>query len=892
VTLRWLEGTPEAGMGVNWGVPWAKGEVAKGQAMVLRTSDGKAVPMQTWNLAYWPDGSVKWTGHAISSGVGASGPLTMSLTTGPVEGSGPAITLHDEAAGVEVDTGAVRCSFPKSGPNIVDAIFVGGKKVGQAGRLVVQTEDRTDAAKGVLRYLGYTSSVKKVTLEQSGPQRAVVKVEGMHAADAAPAPGATAREWLPFVMRFYFYAGSPSVRMVHSFIFDGDQQKDFIKGMGLTFDVPMVEELHNRHVRFAGDGSGVWCQPVRLLPGYRNTLSDEQYAAHLAGQRMPNMAQLNNRTAMESVAVYNDFKLTQAGPNSFSIDKRTTPSASWLHVSNGQRSLGLGVLGEVSGGLALGVKDFWQRYPASIEIRNATKDAGELTVWLWSPEGQAMDMRTYDDVPHGLQTNYEDWKPGWGTATGIAHTTDMTLWAFAAIPSDAHLAAMARAASKPPVLVCTPEYYHQQKAFGVWSLPDRSTPTLRWVEDQLDQLYSFYHGQIDERGWYGFWDYGDIMHNYDFGRHDWRYDIGGWAWANTELMPDMFLWTTFLRTGKADAYRMAEAMTRHTSETDVYHIGPFAPLGTRHNVNHWGDGAKQPRISHSMLKRYMYYLSGGDERLGDLMDEQVDADLTYAKLQQFNGSHYVPTGDGTFRLDGNTPAPRPEEMGNLTAPPGRGARGGAAFPQTYADGKPMEPRYANAQFNLEWICYSIDWSTKWERTGDPIWRDRVLAGMKTIVARSNGGPLGQNYFDIIFGGPEILFDEKQMYDYPEFWDGFAKVCEAVSNSNGNQMTAPRGAAYAASVRQSQQYGSLAWEKLVGTANPNNPIPQNVVITTPNVLHPVTDPVFLGRSDGWQLHGVASIQWALNAIETTELAKPYLRAWEAARGIKPQAAPNQ
>ena len=31
----------------------------------------------------------------------------------------------------------------------------------------------------------------------------------------------------------------------------------------------------------------------------------------------------------------------------------------------------------------------------------------------------------------------------------------------------------------------------------------------------------FYHGQVDERSWYGFWDFGDIMHNYDFGRHEW-----------------------------------------------------------------------------------------------------------------------------------------------------------------------------------------------------------------------------------------------------------------------------------------------------------------------------------------------------------------------------------
>jgi len=44
---------------------------------------------------------------------------------------------------------------------------------------------------------------------------------------------------------------------------------------------------------------------------------------------------------------------------------------------------------------------------------------------------------------------------------------------------------------------------------------------------------------------------------------------------------------------------------------------------------------------------------------------------------------------------------------------------------------------------------------------------------------------------------------------------------------------------------------------------------------------VTDPAFLGAPVSWQLHGVASVQWALNAIETLELAGDYLPAWEQA-----------
>lgn len=67
---------------------------------------------------------------------------------------------------------------------------------------------------------------------------------------------------------------------------------------------------------------------------------------------------------------------------------------------------------------------------------------------------------------------------------------------------------------------------------------------------------------------------------------------------------------SFLRTGRADVFRLAHAMTRHLSEVDFHHIGTFAGLGSRHNVSHWGDGAKEARVAGSTLKRPFYYLTG------------------------------------------------------------------------------------------------------------------------------------------------------------------------------------------------------------------------------------------------------------------------------------------
>ena len=53
--------------------------------------------------------------------------------------------------------------------------------------------------------------------------------------------------------------------MVHTFVFDGDEQKDFIRGLGLVFAVPMREQVHNRHVRFSGEDDGLWAEPVQPL---------------------------------------------------------------------------------------------------------------------------------------------------------------------------------------------------------------------------------------------------------------------------------------------------------------------------------------------------------------------------------------------------------------------------------------------------------------------------------------------------------------------------------------------------------------------------------------------------------------------------------------------------
>ncbi|MFF3505509.1 hypothetical protein [Streptomyces sp. NPDC003247] len=83
----------------------------------------------------------------------------------------------------------------------------------------------------------------------------------------------------------------------------------------------------------------------------------------------------------------------------------------------------------------------------------------------------------------------------------------------------------------PPRL--RPQHNHSAGIFGVWTPVDRSTPARKVLEDRLEFVQRHHREQVDQRSWYGFWDYGDIMHSYDRDRHVWKYDVGGYAWDNS-----------------------------------------------------------------------------------------------------------------------------------------------------------------------------------------------------------------------------------------------------------------------------------------------------------------------------------------------------------------------
>ncbi|MDL2356462.1 MAG: Tat pathway signal sequence domain protein [Pseudomonadota bacterium] len=671
VAVNWVGDAPALATGVSWGVPWPQGAVAKNQAFALKGADGKALPVQSWPLAYWPDGSLKFSGFAAVAK--AAGPYAIS----PVAEAAPssALSVRPGDGYVDVGTGVSTVRVGTRGMDLIQTIAVDGREVARGGRLVGLVQQGPDPEEGAMpARAAFASTIEKVTVEQSGPVRAVIKVEGKHKL----AKGG--RAWLPFSLRLYFYAGDAAIHVVHTFIYDGDQQKDFIRGLGLRFTVPMREDVYNRHVAFSGKDGGLWMES--LQPGDLN--ADPR---QVAGQKIDG-GRFYGVKDKEQLAIWNDYKLVQPSPNGFNILKRTGAHSTWVFSDAGTQASGLAFVGDVSGGLGISVKDFWQSFPTAFDVRNAAGKAAELTAWLYSPEAPAMDMRHYANRAHGLVATYEDVQEGMSQAYGVARTSEFTLYPSASVPAREQLAAMARAGGARALLAASPVYLQSTKVFGVWGPVDRSTPARATIEDRLDSVLAFYRQQQQERHWYGFWTYGDVIHSYNFKRHVWNYDHGGFAWDNTELGTALWMWTSYLRSGSPELFRMAEALARNTSETNVYHLGPMKGLGSRHNVVKWGDGSKEGRISQAAHWRPFYYLTT-DERIGDVMREQLESDKAMVKYDPMRLAQPV---------------------------------------------LPQDPKYpGRIRIGPDWFVLAGNWMTEWERSGDTKWRDRINAGVDSIL---------------------------------------------------------------------------------------------------------------------------------------------------------------
>ena len=212
LAIRNPHGFPVQGWPVTTGVPFPQGEL--GNLKHVRLVDDKGeVPGQVRLLARWPDGSVKWALLTFLASAPAEAEAQYRLEFGAKVHPGPVpkgISVARDTAGIKVNTGPLGFRVDPHG-NLTEIQRDGKPVSGSAApcaSLVTVAGGKT---------YDTTGSPAELTVEESGPLRAVVKTVSR----VADGDG---RELLRVEKQIEAYRGTAMLRIHHTFVVTGEEK--------------------------------------------------------------------------------------------------------------------------------------------------------------------------------------------------------------------------------------------------------------------------------------------------------------------------------------------------------------------------------------------------------------------------------------------------------------------------------------------------------------------------------------------------------------------------------------------------------------------------------------------------------------------------------------------
>jgi hypothetical protein len=559
---------------VSGAVPFPRGAVREADLprLSLVGAAGNEVPVQLGVNGRWPDGSVRWLHLDFQStqpaGIAAAYAVRISLAG---RARRPDL-VRKTAAGVEVDTGTLRMSFAPGRCGIRvkrgDAWFPVAEGPVES-RVVVKDRASGTAAEHVLDLSG-------AALEENGPERATLKVEGAHVAPNGAA-------FSPGVVRFTFYRDNAFVRVHHTWVMSEDPHRVLVSRIGI--DVPLAAPV--REFLFA-DG-------------------------RLAVRDAP-------------VGVYQEKNLLEPTypPRREEFDTAYRVFDGGREAARGGRYPGAVVLKGDAADCGVFLKDMWRMCPKRVSYAPGSKT---LSVDFWPGDRAGdLDLRRTEEIQPRHYRDFASRDPLYRdakyspekyvpftpdhSAIGLSRTHELVL-SFAPGETPARLAALHSAPFVPFAGVAW------NVASGV--LGKQVAPGARpELDAAAEAVAERVLREADECGWYGELVYGNVRYLYDEKRRGWMVYHPKFAWFNSEHL--MFIggnlhnvfWNLYLRTGNPKYYVFAEARGRAKADLSTVHHGPRKGEMVRHGGFDPWVGARHAAGEHASLcgLDLQYYVTG------------------------------------------------------------------------------------------------------------------------------------------------------------------------------------------------------------------------------------------------------------------------------------------
>lgn len=600
VTLSLHPGPAAKNVPIRTGVPFPFGAISSVDRLRLESGDGsRQVPAQFDALAKWPDGSLKVVLVQLVGDLGAS--TTYRLAYGAGVTRSPAsdkVTTTRANGKLGVDTGQVK--FTVNSKGVLDALW---RDTNEDGRFA-SNEQLIDGGDIFLvnafdgqEYRASLATNATITLEETGPLRAVVRAQGR-------LTSAQRTTHLRYLVRYYASQGSDKVDVEFTVI--DDRLEKNVRSAPSTLAVALKGLGMRWH--FIPDGA----------TAYRfGGQSGNVYAGNVSGEHY----------------------LLQTGQWRFVDGQNQGYTFAYSGVGTGQKAPGWLELSAGAHHAAVMVRDFWQQFPMELSITGNT-----ITAALFPQRSITGAPDTAPIVPEGK--TYRRPNTFYFLHAGGAKTYQLRLTASRDALTTTDLASLNESFQRHEFdLVATPGWYTSS---GVWGDLAVGGPDSSSAAYDAGLIKNIYQPSVEKPNGgmtvFGWRDYGCRLR-------------AGWADViNGQRIPSFYndthvgagnFFKQFLRTGDQRWFQLGDISTRHVMDIDVSH-GP--------RQGYWKTGkAPQPAgellcISHENVDhetRNLHwghahvsgltelYLLTGDKRALEVLKE-------IAKWWEFVAPHFFP----------------------------------------------------------------------------------------------------------------------------------------------------------------------------------------------------------------------------------------------------------
>ena len=624
---------------VIFGIPFSDGILANETPVRLVDRSGRALPTQIQPLAFWNKDLkfVKWL--LVDIQVDAFDGEHELILEYPATEAPPkleqSLSIKERGGIISVDTSVMRLYLKNTfnawqQPNNPDVF----------ARCLVKTEegwhDVFRGNPGPFLYMkdqdgNYydsctASPTPRVVVEEAGPLRACIRINGYHATKQG-------QRFCPYILRLHLYAGKSDIRIFHTFIYDQEPHQIELSTIGMKFPLDLGDKLR---AAFGGGGDIHWAGNWRKMSMLQR--NDRNYEVFLndcpfgTGEKSAGWTSLNGTQGSAMAVIRNCW---QEYPKGFGLSRDGMDVQIW---PEGYHENLVFTTPFEEPAVRFESRDNPGPVRDEEEVQRILKENPTAPLNLKSLNIRSLEETAWvEDViekhAQGRTMTYND--TGTSNGIGAAKTTEIYLRFSGESMDDNEAQKLARSIQEPLVAVVEPEYICDTGALGHF-YPE-GNPQFAQVDEELNDLFQLAAvDPIEPCRLYGMMRYGNMVCSHS--------SAVGWVYLlykdtdpskalryvgpyNNEAVDQiMAVWGHFIRTGKREHLLLAQNYSRCVADVSFVHAHPSHPdsvgLMHYHNGHQWSGGLSP---SHSIISGILtdYYFTG-NRRLLDVAKEAAE----------------------------------------------------------------------------------------------------------------------------------------------------------------------------------------------------------------------------------------------------------------------------